>query len=142
MSKKELNNSSVLASGTYTLPKSHILRGRRNFDRLFENSQRISSSSINLRYTIYENPTEGFLVGFISKKKLGNAVKRTRIRRLMREAYRLNQDIIRDICQQNSFGIHFVLMAKSTHATFEQIQKDVITLLQQLRTRLLQQNNQ
>lgn len=141
MSKKELNNFTGLASGNYSLPKSHILRGRRNFDRLFSHSQRISSPTVNLRYSIYENPTEGYLVGFISKKKLGNAVKRTRIRRLMREAYRLNQHIIHDVYSPTAFGMHFVLMANKAHASFDDIQKDVTTLLQQLRTRLLQLNH-
>lgn len=121
----------------FTLPKSHILSGKKNFEHLFSNSALITAASVNLRYTIYSDPAKKTLVGFIAPKKLGKAVKRVQLRRFLREAYRTNQYLIRDTTEQLGIGLHFVLMAKRAETNSEQIRNDVIKLLQELRHHLL-----
>lgn len=136
MNQKEQNNAPLEESGNYTLPKALILRGKRNFDRLFSKSERLGAPFITLRYKFYSNSEEGFQVGFISKKKLGNAVHRNKIRRLMREAFRLNQQIILPELEDKQVGLHMVLMAQSTDQDFEVINSSIKTLLEDLRNRL------
>lgn len=136
MNLKELNNAPSEESGNVTLPKALILRGKRNFDRLFSKSERLGAPFIVLRYKIYPEAQEGFQVGFISKKKLGNAVHRNKIRRLMREAFRLNQQIILPELDKQQVGLHMVLMAQSVDVDFEVVNSSVKTLLEQLRKRI------
>lgn len=136
MSKKEQSNLAA-PSLRFSLPKSHILRGKRNFKRLFTRSFLITSPLVNLRFATYSSSGEGFLIGFISPKKIGNAVQRNRCKRLMREAYRLNKHIISDLFDRTDTGLHVAFVARTKHMDFHSIEKHVVTLLTELRSRIL-----
>ncbi|MBP3232309.1 ribonuclease P protein component [Anaerovibrio sp.] len=75
------------------LPKSRILRRRIDFQRV----HRFGKSYSNRYLVLYVLTASGLedKVGFAAGKKLGNAVTRNRVKRLMRECYRLNQDNIK-----------------------------------------------
>lgn len=135
MRKKEQSNISAPSQRRFTLPKSHILRGRRNFNRLFTRSHVLTSSVINLRYACPDQ-SEGFLVSFIAPKRIGNAVQRNRTKRIMREAYRLQQTILKDILPQIPHGVHLAFIAKKTLGGYHQAEQPVETLLHALRNRL------
>ena len=142
MRRKEPSNLTGSPDRRFRLSKSHILRGRRNFEELFSSSSLlIRSSDINLRYTTNSDADKDFLVGFIAPKKIGNAVKRTRTKRLLREAYRLNQHLITDLPEIAHTGFHFALMAKHANLTFDVAERNVIELLGKLRERLLSKNS-
>lgn len=137
MSEKEQSNITVAPHRRFTLPKSRILRGRRNFQNLFSGSSLIKSPSVNLRYTTFTTSTEDFKIGFISPKKTGNAVQRINAKRIMREAFRLNQHEIIETANNLNIGVHCALVARKTNLDFSMVQKHVITLLDELRTQLL-----
>lgn len=141
MREKELSNLTDSPERRFTLSKSHILRGRRNFEELFSNSSLIRSQNVNLRYTSYPNADKKILVGFIAPKKIGKAVQRVKTKRLLREAYRLNQHIITELPITAEIGMHYAFMAKHTGLTFEVVQQEVISLLKELRDRLLSKNS-
>jgi ribonuclease P protein component len=142
MRKKEQSNITVAPTRRFTLPKSRILRGRRNFQNLFSGSSLIKSPSVNFRYTTFSTSKEDFKIGFISPKKTGNAVQRVTAKRLMREAFRLHQHRIIDMANEHNIGVHCVLIARKTDLDFSQVQDNIVTMLDELRTRLLsiQQN--
>lgn len=73
----------------YKLPKARILRRRNDFQRI----HRLGKSYANRYLVMYVFTASGLedRVGFAAGKKLGNAVTRNRVKRLMRECYRLNQ---------------------------------------------------
>ncbi len=137
MRKKEQSNLAAPSSRRFTLPKSHILRGRRNFKRLFTDSELIKSPSVNLRFASFFSQEQDFLVGFIAPKKIGTAVQRNRCKRLMREAYRLNKHLITDMAADAVSGMHIALMAKHADMDFQTVQADIVTLLNELRSRIL-----
>ena len=137
MSKKELSNLTAPSPRRFTLPKSHILRGRRNFSRLFTSSKFINTPTISFRYATYSSIDEGFKMGFISPKKIGNAVKRNRSRRLLREAYRLNKHILSDILSDSKGGLHAVFLARQADLDFQSVEIDMITILKELRSQIL-----
>lgn len=139
MRKKELSNLRDSPERRFTLPKSHIIRGRRNFEELFSGSSFITSKHVTLRYVTHSNADKKVLVGFIAPKKIGKAVQRIRTKRLLREAYRLNQHIITELPEIAEIGLHYAFVAKSANLTFEDVQQDIVMLMEQLRERLISQ---
>lgn len=123
-----------------SLPRANILRGSRNFQRLFEKSTVLNSTtnSLQFRYRLYENPAEGCYIGFLApKKKIGNAVKRNRIKRLLREVYRTRQHYLQDLFSENSFGFHGAFLAQRPDLSFADIKAEMTPLLETARQRLL-----
>ncbi|MBN2641103.1 MAG: ribonuclease P protein component [Victivallales bacterium] len=140
--KKDRNRSDG-KKPDYSLPRSKILRGRRNFERLFEKSTVLTSDSIQFRYRLYNNSSEGCYIGFIAPKRtIRSAVKRNKAKRLMREVYRIHQDFVQDLFSENTFGFHGAFLARKNELTFRQIQDDMIPILKLVRERLLNVESQ
>ena len=73
----------------YELSKSKIFRGKREFSVVYNRGRSYANGRLVL-YVMRSNELEG-RVGFAAGKKLGSAAVRNRIKRLLREAYRLTQ---------------------------------------------------
>lgn len=73
----------------YKLPKQNILRKNKQFQGVY----RYGKSYVNKYMVVYVMPVKDTTakVGFAAGKRLGNAVVRNRVKRLLRETYRLNQ---------------------------------------------------
>jgi ribonuclease P protein component len=133
---KEDRNSPLGQEPDYTLPRSKILRGKKNFQRLFEKATTLRSDTVHFRYRIYDDSNEGCFVGFIVPKKTGNAVKRNQIKRLLREVYRINQHYISDLFAENNFGFHGAFLTNSPDVTYQDIENDMVTLLKKSRLKI------
>jgi len=116
-----------------SLPRSKILRGQRNFQRLFKRSTVLKKPFLICRFRVYEDPQESCLFGFIAPKKLfRRAVDRNRIKRWLREAFRLNQYLLPMPIKENSIGFHAVFIATSKNLSYTEIESQMISLLQLL----------
>ena len=73
----------------YELPRSKIFRGKREFGAVYNRGR----SFANGKMVLYVLKSDGFegRVGCAAGKKLGGAVVRNRVKRILREAYRLCQ---------------------------------------------------
>ena len=78
-------------------------------------------------YYLKNRSNETFRVGFSVSKKVGKAVVRNRVKRLLREAFRLEKDRIEE-------PIDFVVIARPSAAEldFEKIQQNVQHLLRNM----------
>lgn len=124
-----------------TLPRSMILRGKKNFQRLFDHGLSLHARHIDLRYVLLDR--EPCLMGFVVSRRLGKAHKRNQIKRRMREAYRLHYyDILQETCRQVSRGFHAAFIAKNTTADYHAIEHDCVRLLTILQNRLIKQDPQ
>lgn len=78
-------------------------------------------------------------MGFIApKRQFRRAVDRNRMKRLLREAYRLNQHILTPLFDNKVFGFHAALIAQKSSGSFKDTEAEVIQLLHQVRKKLEQ----
>jgi ribonuclease P protein component len=96
----------------YQLGKSEKLCGETTVNRLFTEgfSQMAHPMRIVWRYT-KDSPEPGlkFLVS-VPKKKLKHAVDRNRIKRLIREAYRLNKQTFENFARQHNLVVELAFI--------------------------------
>lgn len=73
----------------FSLPKRHRLLSPSDFERVFAAKQ----SATDRRITMYglRNECGHARLGLVASRRIGNAVKRNRWKRLLREAFRLEQ---------------------------------------------------
>jgi len=136
--KKGLNNIPVSRKKDFSLPKANILRGRKNIQRLFESDATVFREQyVKLRFRLYPDASNQYLMGFIVKKSLGKAVYRNRIKRRLREAYRLNQHTLSDAVKASPFSFHGVLMAKTIDISLEQAEQNITDLLHKIQKHIL-----
>ncbi len=80
----------------FELGRSKIFRGKRDFSKVYSKGRSFANREMVL-YVLEDENLSG-KVGFAAGKKLGCAVIRNRVKRLLREAYRLNQHNINPNC--------------------------------------------
>ena len=86
--------------------------------------------SLANRYLVvykYRNNKSNNRIGISVSKKVGNSIVRSRVTRLIRESYRLNEEFI------EKEGWDFVVIARSSAkgASYEEISKSLVNLLKQ-----------
>ncbi|NOZ22766.1 MAG: ribonuclease P protein component [Planctomycetes bacterium] len=80
------------AARRFTFAKRDRLKNNAEFRNVFDNGVRLRSKRVIL-YAL-ENGLPHTRVGLAVGKKVGNAAKRNRIRRVLREAFRLNRAML------------------------------------------------
>jgi len=73
----------------FTFSRSERLRRTADFDRVYSEGKRIAGSSLVLFFC--RSLPDQTRLGLSVSKKIGNAVVRNRVKRLLREAFRLNK---------------------------------------------------
>ena len=74
---------------SFSFPRKWSLKKAAAFRELYRQGIRVRGDTVILFYRPAD--VEPFRIGFSTRKKLGNAVRRNRARRLMREVFRLHQ---------------------------------------------------
>jgi len=117
----------------FTLSKSERLSSRKDIESLFAEGQSLTKYPIRLvwRETLAplsaETPIQ--VMFSVSKKKFSRAVDRNRVKRLMRESYRLLKPILySSIVSQKSYHLGWIYTANEIH-DFETIQKSISSAL-------------
>lgn len=87
----------------YKLSKDMKLHKNKHFQVVYRYGKSYSNKFLVLY--VLPNHSSNRCIGFAAGKRLGCAVVRNRVKRLLREAYRLNQ-------QQLQFGVDLVLVGR------------------------------
>jgi len=107
-----------------SLPKKNILRNAASLDAVFSYGKKLSFSSCSLYY-LSADSSKDFRVAFsVGKKTHSLAVNRNKIKRLMRESFRLNieqYDII-------SCDLAFVFFGQDI-PSYEEVENSIKSLL-------------
>lgn len=95
------------------------LRNTRQFNYVYKRGKSIVNKYVVMYYI--NNNLENNRVGFSVSKKVGKAVIRNRVKRLMKESYRLNEDKI-----NKGYDIVFVARVRLNRSNFEEVNKAVL----------------
>ena len=98
------------------------LKKQKDFDLVFKKGKRLYSESLTLIYL----PAKNQKVGFAVSKKHGKSVRRNRIKRLLREAYRSY-----GYNSNNNFFFVFIPKIKEEYS-FNVFKKEIENLLSKL----------
>jgi ribonuclease P protein component len=95
----------------YTLGKQERLKSRKIIDQLFKEGKFFSVFPIRVVWQYREKTATSIQVGFtVSTKHFKKAVHRNRIRRLMKEAYRLQKNNLQQQVEQSDKQLVIFLM--------------------------------
>ena len=114
----------------FSFPKKEKLKSRKLIEQLFEEGKSIKVRNIKLLFLETELPNDvPFQVGVtVPKKNFKSAVKRNRIKRLLREGYRLNKPQLFNNSKGN-FAFLFLYLGKEI-PDYRMIERNMNAILQ------------
>ena len=121
----------------FGFPKSEKLCGKIRIKTLYDNGKHFTCYPLRVTWLAQKDDTDGNVAVLIwaPKSLFKHAVDRNRLRRLMREAYRLNAQALRDKYAQSntSLQLAFNYIAKE-ELTFAEIEKAMKKAIKKLMT--------
>ncbi|WP_394748132.1 ribonuclease P protein component [Spongiimicrobium salis] len=114
----------------HTFPKEEKLKSRKLIGKLFEEGKSISKYPLKLIYLETKLP-EGISIQAgvtVPKRKFKKAVDRNRIKRLLRESYRLQKPLLFNNIEGN-FAFLFLYLGKDI-PPYEKVERNMIDILQ------------
>lgn len=116
----------------FTLGKKEKLKSRKIITNLFIQNKNIKLYPIKLVWQVANNENDScVLVGFsIPKKKIKHAVDRNKIKRQLREAYRLNKQLL---TQNNNTKVYIMFVyISSKKVSYKELEYTIKYLLTRL----------
>lgn len=111
----------------FTLPARKRLQQTSEFERVRKEGERLAKGCLILNWQVMEGRPYSRL-GVVTSRKVGNAVTRSRARRLLRESFRLHQhELLKPV--------DVVLVARASIAgkSFPGVERDYLAALRQAR---------
>ncbi|SMG40963.1 ribonuclease P protein component [Paenibacillus aquistagni] len=103
-----------------TVQKQYRLKDRRDFSRVYRHGRSWANHQLVL-YVFSRPEVEQFRVGISASKKIGNAVVRNRMRRLIKEIMRQESDHI-----ISHVDLVFIVRKGATEMDYDQLRKSVL----------------
>ncbi len=121
--------------------KSERLKSRKQIDELFATGKSFAAFPLRVSYQAFAaKPGAAAIVQAgvtASKRSFRRAVDRNRIKRLLREAYRLNkEELLKAVEEKNLNATVFFLYTDKTIASFSVIEAAMKTCLQKLQKKI------
>ncbi|HVO74693.1 MAG TPA: ribonuclease P protein component [Ignavibacteriaceae bacterium] len=95
----------------FGLSRYERIKSKKDFEKIFSEGEILFSSDKKIRalYIIEQKPpAAGIKIGTAVKKQYGNAVWRNRIKRLLKESFRLNKDGLVSSCTEKNILIKII----------------------------------
>lgn len=115
---------------SFKYPKTEKLKSKKLIEKLFEKGKSVSSYPVKLIYLKTPLPEDVKIQAGVAvpKKKFKSAVKRNRIKRLLRESYRLNKPLVFNNIEGN-YAFLFLYLGKDM-PQYKDVEKSMVALLQ------------
>jgi len=127
-------------SSNFSFPRAEHLKSKKLIEQLFEGGSKLKSRPLVVRYLEASLPEAVPCQAMVSvsKRSFKRAVDRNRIKRLMRENWRLQKQPVLETldAQQKQWAIVFIFVGKEM-PTFEEMQKSMTTVVEQLTNALV-----
>lgn len=128
----------------YTFPKSHRLKRRRLirslFDRSREDVHTVAVGCVRLLGRIVDRAQLGhdvpIQVGFAPGRRVDSGVERNRVRRLLREVYRVHQHTLVDLFVSRPDALVLMILFRGDPTQADDIKEDLPPALIQMATDL------
>ena len=119
-------------AGIYTLGKNERIKGRKLMEELFSKGTRLNQGPF--RAVIMDSKEAVLTLGVgASVRHFKKSVDRNRIKRLLREAFRLNKLPLKQALLEKGVGLHvFISYASKEIPDFQHVEKAVKTILHKL----------
>jgi ribonuclease P protein component len=131
MNHAERNKFNLAQGITFSLPKQEVLRGKTSFNRLFQHGKSMHGNVSSIRFLLFKDEAPHKLMSFIVKKKMGNAVLRNRLKRLLREVYRHHNLMLNPLLEKG-YSIEAAFMVSKPSASITALNKDYETMIQRI----------
>ena len=124
--------------GAFTFSKQERLKSRKQTDLLFQLGRRFMSGSIRVHYRMPEEEKTGLKVGVSTSSRLfKRAVDRNRIKRQLREAFRLQKNELNNLLEKQSMhlDVFFIYTGRAVpqySTLFEEMGKALTKLIGQV----------
>ncbi len=130
MPRARLGRFTKPMSKVFSYPKSEKLKNKKTIDLLFSEGKSVSKYPLKLIYAqtapFFNTQIEAGVT--VPKRNFKSAVTRNRIKRLLREAYRINkQEVFNNT--EGRFAFLFLYLGKEV-PTFKQVEKGMKVVLQ------------
>jgi ribonuclease P protein component len=115
----------------FSYPKNEKLKSHKTIDRLFSEGKSVSKYPLRLVYVenTDEQNSEKVLMGVsVSKKYFKKAVDRNYFKRVLRECYRLNQNLLKENLEK-PYAFMFFYQTKEK-LSYQEIEEKTIQLFQ------------
>jgi ribonuclease P protein component len=122
-----------------TFPKKEHLCGEIRINRLFTEGKAFIAYPLRVMYSINKIPSTEAVKTMVTvpKKRFKRAVKRNRIKRLMRESYRLNKHSLYELCNEHNISLQIAFgYVSDTEADFVEIQEKMRKALARIETKI------
>jgi ribonuclease P protein component len=123
-------------AGIFTLGKKERLKGRKAIEELFSKGIRLNQGPFRVVYRPSSQPELRLGVG-VSVRHFRKSVDRNRIKRLLREAYRLNKLSLKESLMSKGRGLDlFISYAATDKPDYPTVEKAVKNILNKLLQRI------
>ncbi|HTN47298.1 MAG TPA: ribonuclease P protein component [Flavipsychrobacter sp.] len=120
----------------HTLKSYERLKRKKHIDTLFSMGKAYSVFPVTIKYLVVQPASEDsipVLAGFsVSKKKFKHAVDRNRIKRLLREAWRLHKHELDFIPEEQQLHVFLIYTGKEI-ISFKEIESSVLKCIGKLK---------
>lgn len=118
----------------YSYKRSEHLKLRNDIEAVFRQNKVVRVNPIKLIYAVEPADEFSWQVAFVAPKKIHHfAVDRNRNKRLMREAFRLNRQVLIDALGEKRVKLSFLLVAQNAEKmTYAEMEERVRLLLSRL----------
>lgn len=136
-----------MSGKTYTLKKEERLKSRKRIKQLFSGGNSYAVYPLRLVWLPIDKGAVDVPVQFaltVAKKRIRRASHRNRIRRRIREAWRLNKHHLYDKIEDSPSAFSFMILftGKEEDSSFENIERAMQTILQRFPKKMRARHNQ
>ena len=124
----------------FSYPKAQKLKSKKTIDLLFSKGKSVSKYPLRLVYTAVEESDEKLKFGVsVSKKHFKHAVDRNYFKRVLRECYRHNKNMIIDSLDK-PYAIMFFYQTKD-RLSYQEINEKTILLFEKFQNAIKSEEN-